>query len=306
MSTLVTGAAGFLGAGLLRKLLADETAGDIVAVDLAPQPFPDGSGRLRWVTGGIDDPACLAAVMATSFDMVFHLASIPGALAEREPALGRRVNLDSTLALFDRLAEAGTRPRVVFASSIAVYGEMAGDAVHALTPTRPTLTYGAHKRMAEIALADLTRRGGVSGIALRLPGLVARPGGATALGSAFMSDLMRSVAAGQPYVCPVGPEATCWWMSAACAVANLRHAAAIVATGDIQLPALHLSIGEVVAALAETFGPACGGLVTHRPSPEIERLFGRLPPLLAQEAEALGFAHDGSALRLVAAALAAD
>ena len=109
-----------------------------------------------------------------------------------EPALGRRVNLDASLTLFDRLRSAGGRPRVVYASSIAVYGDMGAGPVSSETPARPLITYGAHKRMVEIALSDLTRRGEASGIAVRLPGIVARPGVSTGLGSAFMSDLLHA------------------------------------------------------------------------------------------------------------------
>ena len=161
------------------------------------------------------------------FDIIYHLVSVPGALAEREPALGRRVNLDATLDLFDRLAASGRRPRVIYASSVAVYGEMEGQSIGAHSPTRPTSTYGAHKRMAEMALADHSRRGGLSGIALRLPGLIARHGKTTGFGSAFMSELPRAYAAAEPYVCPVSEQATAWWMSVSCAASNLARAASI-------------------------------------------------------------------------------
>ena len=304
MRTLVTGAAGFIGARLLASLLGDPSIGEVTAVDLAPAPPDLTAKRLRWVRGAIDDAALIDEIFAERFDRVFHLASVPGGLAEREPALGRRVNLDASLNLVDRLAAAGNRPRVVYASSIAVYGDMGTEPVSSKTPARPLITYGAHKRMVEIALSDWTRRGDVSGIAVRLPGIVARPGVSTGLGSAFMSDLLRAFAEGRPYVCPVSPEATSWWMSAARVVTNLRHAAAIDAVGAVQLPAPRLSVGEVVNALAGAYGEDRRSLITYAPDPLIESVFGRYPLLDAADSEALGFVDDGDARGLVASALA--
>jgi D-erythronate 2-dehydrogenase len=304
LRTLVTGAAGFIGARLLRSLLDDSSAREITAVDLAPAPPGPAAERLCWVSGAIDDPAVLDEIFTERFDQVFHLVSVAGGLAEREPALGRRVNLDASLNLLDRLAASGGRPRVVYASSIAVYGDMGAGPVSSKTPARPLITYGAHKRMVEIALSDLTRRGDISGIALRLPGIVARPEVSTGLGSAFMSELLRAVAQGRTYVCPVSPEATCWWMSAASVVMNLRHAAAINAVGVVQLPALRLSVTEVLKALADAYGEDRKSLIQFASDPLIESVFGRYPQLDTADSEALGFTDDGAASSLIAAALA--
>ena len=236
--------------------------------------------------------------------MVYHLASVPGALAEREPALGRRVNLDATLDLFDRLAASGRRPRVVYASSVAVYGDMDGRPIGVDSPARPTSTYGAHKRMTEIALSDHSRRGELSGIALRLPGLIARPGRSAGFGSAFMSELPRAYAAGNPYDCPVSPESAAWWMSAGCAARNLLRAASIDVCGEVQLPALRLSVGEIVDVLSDLFGPDRRSLISFKPDERIEALFGRFPKLSTARDEALGFADDGSSITLIKEALA--
>ncbi len=304
MRTLVTGAAGFIGARLLGSLLADPSIRAITAVDVAPAPSASATERLRWIRGAIDDPSILDAIFVERFDQVFHLVSVAGGLAERERALGRRVNLDASLNLFDRLAAAGGRPRVVYASSIAVYGDMGAGPVSSKTPARPLITYGAHKRMVEIALFDLTRRREISGVALRLPGIVARPGASTGLGSAFMSDLLRAFAEGRRYVCPVSPDATCWWMSAAAAVQNLLHAAAIEAVGEVQLPALRLSVAEIVSALAGAYGEDRRSLIQYASDPFVESVFGRYPQLDAMDSQALGFVDDGDASSLIAKALA--
>ncbi len=305
MRILVTGAAGFLGRALLRTMASRAPDDEITALDVTANSSEAAApGQFSWLSGAVDDREVMEKAGLQDFDIIYHLVSVPGALAEREPALGRRVNLDATLDLFDRLAASDRRPRVIYASSVAVYGEMEGGPISADSPTRPTSTYGAHKRMAEIALSDHSRRGGLSGIALRLPGLVARPGNAAGFGSAFMSELPRAYAAGEPYVCPVSPDAAAWWMSAGCAARNLVRAASIELCGEVQLPALRLTVAEIVDALSDLFGPDRRSLIAFSPDQRIEAMFGRYPELTTAREEALGFAHDGTPIRLLKEALA--
>jgi hypothetical protein len=119
-----------------------------------------------------------------------------------------------------------------------------------------------------------------------------------------MSDLLRAFAEGRSYVCPVSPQATCWWMSAASAVKNLRHAGAIEAVGVVQLPALRLSVAQVVNALARAYGEDRKSLIQYKPDPFIASVFGSYPLLETTDSEALGFSDDGAASGLIAAALA--
>jgi nucleoside-diphosphate-sugar epimerase len=303
MRILVTGAAGFIGSALSKSLIGDHSLPEIVAVDLAERPAWAAAGRVRWICGGVDDRAIMDAIFRAEFDLVFHLSSIPGALAESDPRLGRRVNLDASLDLLERLAATSRCPRVVYASSIAVYGPSSGP-VGSRTPPRPAITYGAHKRMVEIALADHVRRGEMSGISVRLPGIVARPGPASGFGSAFMSELLHALAASEPYCCPVSPSATMWWLSISAAVNNLMHAGAIAHCGAVQLPALHLTIEEVVQGFPETCGAERASLIQYRPDDRIEATFGRFPELDVADERALGFADDGSVATLIRNALA--
>lgn len=265
--------------------------------------------------GDLHDPEVRKQIGAFAPDVCFHLAAVPGGAAEADPALSRRVNLDATLDLFETLAASraatGLEPTVVvYASTIAVYGSPLPDPVTPLTPTRPPMVYGAHKLACEIILADFTRRGLLDGRSLRLPGIVARPRAPSGLVSAFMSNLMHALAAGEPFTCPVGPEATAWWMSARRCAQNLVHAAVMDPAGDAArawpLPVLHLSISEVIRTLSAVYAVDGGQLVTHAPQPSVEAVFGRYPVLDDRASRSLGLRDDGTAEDLLRRALEAD
>jgi len=307
MRVLVTGAGGFIGRVLVQRLLAQGLAGRrverIVAVDLALQGLPDDV-RLLGVDGSIADAGVLERALAEPVDAVFHLASVPGGAAEKAPDLGRRVNLDATAQLLSLLREQGTRPRFVFASTVAVYGHPLPVAVDEHTPPQPAMSYGAHKLAAEVLIADAARRGWVDACSLRLPGVVARPGDGAGLISAFMSQLFWKLAAGEPIVLPVSAEGTAWWISVGACVDNLLHAAVFNTAGlearrVVQMPALHLPIRSVVDALARVHGEARRALVRHESQEMVQRLFASYPPLHTPRAQALGFRHDGTVDALV-------
>jgi nucleoside-diphosphate-sugar epimerase len=168
------------------------------------------------------------------------------------------VNLDATVRLLELLraqAEATqVVARLVFASTVAVYGETLPTFVDEDTRCAPALSYGAHKLAAEILIADAARRGWVEACSLRMPGVVARPGRGAGLVSAFMSQLFWKLPQVEPIVLPVSADGTAWWISVAGCVDNLVHAAGInnAALGPAcvaQMPALHLSMHDVVDAL---------------------------------------------------------
>lgn len=300
---LVTGAGGFIGRVLVQRLLQDgldgQTVGRLVVADLNLSDLPNDP-RLQPVPGSIADPEVLALALAEPVDTVFHLASLPGGAAEKDPDLGRRVNLEATLHLLELLRKQPQAAQLVFTSTVAVYGESLPDVVDELTPTAPAMSYGAHKLASEILIADAARRGWVHACSLRLPGVVARPGQGEGLISAFMSQLFWKLRAGQAVVLPVSADGAAWWISVGACVDNLLHGACmdtrrLGARRMVQMPALHLTMAEVVQAIARAEGPACRDLVRYEPQPAVQRLFASYPPLQTPTALALGFRHDGSA-----------
>ncbi|OYY91642.1 MAG: epimerase [Sphingomonas sp. 28-66-16] len=289
---VVTGAGGFVGQALLRALGPDH---DVLAIDHRL----NGHAGLE---GDLGDPALLAAAFSKRCEAVVHLATVPGGAAEADPARAKQVNVDAAMALIDAAAQAGRCPRFVFASSIAVFGDPLPPLVDDATPIAPTMVYGAHKAMMEQWIATQTRRGAISGVSLRLPGIVARPLGPSGMKSAFISNLFHALHARTPIVLPVSPGATLWLMSVTRCAANIVHALGIEATGSVTLPALRSAMGDLVSAIARATG--CGpGLVDYAPDAAIEAVFGRQPPLSTPRADALGFTDDDAIDSLVASAL---
>lgn len=312
MRVLITGANGFVGRELVQCLLArgslrGQPIDALLLIDQALHGLaPDA--RLRRHVGSLTDPSLMRRALADGIDVVFHLASIPGGTAQAQYESGYQVNLLASLELLNQLRQGASPPVLVYASSVAVYGADLPARMTEAAPLRPQLSYGSHKMMVESAVDDLARRGEVDGRVLRLPGIVARPREPNGLRSAFMSDLMRAFADGESYCCPVSPEATAWWMSARCCVNNLIHAAELDeplpgAPRVWQLPVLHLSIAQVIDALALSYGQERRRLISHAPDARLQALFGCMPPMKTPLARAAGFNHDRSAALLIRNAL---
>jgi len=299
---LVTGAGGFLGSALCNSLVQGGAA--VTATDFSPPHAP----AARSVAGDLADAAFVETLAAEDWDAVHHLASMPGAAAEADPDAGRRANLDAPLALARAFAgkkDADGRPlRFVFASSVAVYGPARHEVITDATPCAPALSYGAHKRMIEVLLADMTRRGDLSAVSLRLPGIVARPAWAGGHGSAFMSDLIRAIAEDRTFQCPVPAHGRAWWLSRKAAVGMFVHAGALgEAPGEPLLaPALVLTLDEVSSASALAFGKTAR--ICWGSDERLTALFASMPLLDTGRAASLGFKGDASPQSLAIAAMA--
>src|SRR6201996_1449707 len=214
MKVLITGGAGFLGSRLARTLLergqvAGEPVVELVLADLAP-PAADltSDSRVRVWTGALLHQS--EELRRQNLDLVFHLAAAVSAECEADLDLGLRSNLDTTRALLDALRECG-RPRLVFSSSVAVFG---GDAdiplprvIHDETLPVPQTSYGIQKFMCEQLIADYSRRGYINGRSVRLMTVTVRPGRPNAAASGFLSSIIREPLNGEQAVCPVPPEA---------------------------------------------------------------------------------------------------
>jgi nucleoside-diphosphate-sugar epimerase len=231
---------------------------------------------------------------------VFHLAAIVSGMAEADFDLGMRINLDATRQLLDVCRGTGTCPRVVFTSSVAVYGGDLPDIVLDATALNPQTSYGTQKAAAELLISDYTRKGFIDGRVLRLPTISVRPGRPNAAASSFASGVVREPLNGQEAVCPVDPDARMWVLSPSTVVECLivGHDIAPDAFGRtraVNLPGLSVSAGEMVAALARVAGPEVAARVRWERDPRIARMVASWPGQIdSARARSLGFPGDDS------------
>lgn len=283
-----------MGRKVVELALARSDCSSIVVTDRSlPDLHPDP--RLQAVQGEIDDPAVQDAILAGA-DAVIHLAAVLGGAAEADPVASRRINLDATLDLIHR----SRGRRFVLASTIAVYGEPP-PLIDDDTLCAPTLVYAMHKRMAEIALETAVRRGEIEGIALRIAGVVARPGPALGLKSAFLSGLFQAMREGRDFTMPVAPDGRSPITSVHAVAAALLHAALSgTAPGNGQsllLPALSVQFSDLEATLRRRYPSAPP--VTYRADPDIMRGFGNFGAVETRDARRLGYPADRDLAELV-------
>jgi D-erythronate 2-dehydrogenase len=303
MRIVITGGCGFLGRRLAIRLLEQGCAlgaiDELVLFDnaAAALPLPDDR-RLAVVTGDIADRAAVARLIAPGTDAIYHLAAVVSAEAETDTDLGYRVNIDGTRAVLDASRALGSRPRIVFTSSLAVYGGDLPPAAGDDTPLTPQNSYGVTKAIGELLVNDYTRKGFIDGRALRLPTVVVRPGRPNRAATTFASSMIREPLCGQEAVCPVTPDTVMAVASPRAIVTGLVHALGLSGEAlgwhrSLQLPGFSVSVGEMAAAVRRAGGEAAYRRISWRPDPLVQAIVGGVPPALkAPRAEALGFRCD--------------
>jgi nucleoside-diphosphate-sugar epimerase len=234
--------------------------------------------------------------------VIFHLAAIVSGEAEADFEKGYRVNLDGTRRLFEaiRLAGGGYRPKLVFTSSIAVFGEPLPEVIGDTYHLTPLTSYGTQKAICELLLADYSRKGFLDGIGIRLPTIVIRPGKPNKAASGFFSGILREPLSGQEAVLPVDDSVRHWFASPRAAVGFLLHAAELdtAPLGQVRtltMPGLSATVGEEIEALRRAAGDSAVELIRREPDAAVAKIVAGWPGNFdAGRAEALGFTAETS------------
>ncbi|MFD5792951.1 D-erythronate dehydrogenase [Streptomyces diastatochromogenes] len=318
MRVVITGAFGFLGHRLTGTLLRTRTFRGapitrLVLADRIVQPdSPAAKDPLVDIVHG-DLIDRLDDLFAEPVDVLFHLAAAVSAECEADFDLGMSSNLDTTRALLDaaraQSTAGGPKPRVVFASSLAVYGSSPElplpEVVSESSLPVPRTSYGTQKLICEHLIADCTRRGFLDGRVARLMTVAVRPGRPNAAASGFLSGIIREPLAGLPATCPVRPDLRVALASPRRTVQGLLRVAEaergrLRGRALVNLPALTVSVTDMLATLRQVAGDAVADLVTVTPDPAIEAIVGSWPALFDnRRAAGLGLEPDPSFLAVV-------
>jgi nucleoside-diphosphate-sugar epimerase len=291
MNVVITGGAGFLGRRLLdrllqRNVLKDSHGGEhaierITIVD-AVAPAPVADPRVVEVRGDITDASLLQRAIDANTTSIFHLAAVVSAMAEADFDLGMRVNVDASRALLEVVRATGRCPRLVFASSVAVYGGDLPETVLDSTALRPQSSYGAQKAIVELMINDYSRRGFIDGRVLRLPTISVRPGTPNAAASSFASGIIREPLNGDEAICPVDPSTRLWLLSPAAAIdaflaVHDAPASAIGVNRCVNAPGLSVTVADMVASLERIAGREVTKRIRWQRDPRIERIVATWP-----------------------------
>jgi D-erythronate 2-dehydrogenase len=289
VKTLIIGAAGMIG----RKLAARLPKDDLILHDVVPF---DGASAVS----DLSAPGEAEKLIARRPELIFHLAAVVSGEAEADFEKGYRVNLDGTRLLFEAIRKAQYKPRVVFTSSIAVFGAPFPEAIGDEFLNAPLTSYGTQKAIDELLLSDYSRRGFFDGIGLRLPTICVRPGKPNKAASGFFSGIIREPLAGQEAVLPVPETVRHWFASPRAAIGFLLHAAKLDtaklgARRNLSMPGISATVGEQIDALRNVAGEKTARLIRREPDPTIMRIVEGWPRNFdTRRALELGFRADSS------------
>lgn len=307
MNILVIGAAGMVGRKLCERLARDGSLGGkaIAKLDMVDVIAPSAPAGATFPvsTGAVDiaNPATAPKLAALKADVIFHLAAIVSGEAEQNFDKGYAINLDGTRWLFEAIRQENMksggayRPRVVFTSSIAVFGAPFPDAIGDEFFHQPLTSYGTQKAIGELLLADYTRKGFMDGVGIRLPTICVRPGKPNAAASGFFSNIIREPLAGHEAVLPVSDTVLHWHASPRAAVGFLLHAgtidgATIGNRRNLTMPGVAVTVAEQIEAMRRVAGEKAVARIKRVPDEAIMKIVSGWPTRFdAKRSVALGF-----------------
>ena len=279
MKVLITGGAGFLGQKLAKQLLArgslkdsdgvDQKIDQLLLIDVV-EANDFGDQRVKVIAGDISNPELMQQLITTEIQSIFHLAAIVSGQAEADFDLGMRINLDAARLLLEACRSAGHKPKIVFTSSVAVYGGALPEMVLDATALNPQSSYGAQKAICELLLNDYTRKGFVDGRVLRLPTISVRPGAPNKAASSFASGIIREPLNGKPSICPVSPDLRIWLLSPRYAIESLiaghdLHSSVLGLNKSINLPGVSVTVGQMIESLRKISGDQVAARISVEP-----------------------------------------
>ncbi len=309
MRVVITGGAGFLGSRLAHEILRRGQLTDargqqcrvreLVLVDVVPATIA-GDPRVTSISGDLVDRSLVERAITADTGSVFHLAAVVSGQAEAEFDVGMRVNLDATRLLLERCRACTSPPKVVFTSSLAVFGGALPDPVPDDAPLMPQSSYGTQKAMGELLVYDMTRKGFIDGRSLRLPTITVRPGKPNKAASSFASGIIREPMSGVEAICPVRAETRMWVQSPRAVIDNLLTGHDVAAdrfrfSRSVNVPGISVSVRQMVDALRRVAGDEVANRVRWEYDPVIDRIVSTWPPAFdARQGLALGMRADAS------------
>lgn len=307
-----------IGRKLVAQLTRDGTLGGrsidrLVLSDIVePQQPDDFSGDVVRRASDLSQPGEAELLVGGRPDVIFHLAAVVSGEAEADLEKGYRINLDGGRALLEAIRAEGGKggrpycPRVVFCSSLAVFGRPFASPIGDDFLTAPETSYGTQKAMVELLLADYSRRGFLDGIGIRLPTICIRPGRPNAAASGFFSNILREPLVGQEAVLPVDDSVRHWFASPRAAIGFLTHAAALDLSGlgvrrSLIMPGLSATVADEIEALRQVAGEKAVRLIRREPDARIIRIVdGWAYDYTPVTALSLGFAAEKTFAEIIA------